>query len=123
MDVKEHLKIYSYHLEKQLIYRAFFKRAQGRGFPPATRNITVLLSKFPFPLLPPPPFNLKDPMNNSAGQALSSHGVPESLEPDRGPLVTSVEGPAASSCLLIPLLASSYLFRYLSSLISCSLTH
>jgi len=115
---KEHLKIYSYHLEKQLIYHAFFKRAQGRRFSPATRNITILLSKFPFPLLPPPHFNLKDLMTNSAGQALSSYGVLESLEPGCGPLLTSVEGPAASLCLLISLLASSYLFRCLLSLIS-----
>lgn len=98
---KEHLKIYNYHLEKQLIYHAFFKRAQGRGFSPVPRNIAILLSKFPFPLLPPSHFNLKDPMTNSAGQALSLYGVLESLEPGCGPLLTRVEGPAASLCLLI----------------------
>lgn len=61
-------------------------------------------------------------MNNSAGQAFSSYGVLESLEPDCGPLLTSVEGPI-TLCLLLSLLALSYLFRYLLSLISFSLTH
>lgn len=81
---KEHMETFSYNLEKQLICHAFFKTAPERFLSHyqeyCSSSEQMSVSSSPSPLI----FNLKDTMNNLAGQPLPLYHVLESLEPDCG---------------------------------------